>query len=346
MAKGKTLGINAKGKEIQAFSLKNKNGIELTILNIGGAVQSFKVPDKNGNLVDIVFGYENWKGYEANPSYMGVIVSRLVNRLSNGKVKISGKEYILQIDEDGLHMHSGGRGTFNQVFELIDYAPSKLTLKTTMKNLQDDLPGNMDIFVQYELTEDNKFVINYKAATDETTIFMPTYHGYFNLSGHQAKDLKNHMLQINADYYMVHDEVGLPTGEIKKVEKTAFDFKKPASVYDRLTGNYPELKTRNGYDNSFMLNDTGERHVATVSNTENGIYMECYTDQPVLQIYTSGYLEGVIGKDDNEYAKNSAICLETQHAPNSPNQPWLKSIELRPEETYQSTTTYKIGVNS
>jgi aldose 1-epimerase len=335
-------GKTKKGAAVELYTLTNKNGVVVKITNYGGIVTELHVPDKNGKSGDVVLGFKDLNDYLAGHPYFGAIIGRYGNRIAAGKFSIDGKEYTLATNNGPNHLHGGVKG-FDKVVWTAEPAKGKLKLTYSSKDGEEGYPGKLDSTVTYTLTDDNALRIDYVATTDKPTVVNLTNHSYFNLAGENAGSIEDHWLTINADHYLPVDEGSIPTGELKSVKGTPFDFTQPHKVGERIeqTGGKPV-----GYDHNYVLNrkagDKGMMLAARVKEPTSGRGMEVWTTEPGIQFYTGNYLdEKQTGKEGRPYKFRNGFCLETQHYPDSPNQPKFPSSVLRPGQTYKTTTVYK-----
>jgi len=343
-----SFGKTADGTEIQLFTLANAKGMKATISTYGGTLTSLLVPDKAGKVSDVVLGFDKAEGYlspefkKSNP-YFGALIGRYGNRIAKGKFTIDGKPYQVGLNNNGNSLHGGTVG-FNQKIWTAKPGTSvdgeTLTLTYLSKDGEEGYPGNLNVTVVYTLTADNALKIDYTATTDKATPVNLTNHAYFNLALGQSKDVLAHMVTIPADRYTVVDANLIPTGELKPVKDTPFDFTTPHAIGERIA------QVPGGYDHNWALNQaTGQHSAATVYEPTTGRTMEVTTDEPGVQFYTGNFLDGSLkGKDGIVYGKHAGFCLETQHFPDSPNQPKFPSTILKPGETYHTTTSYTFGV--
>ncbi len=331
------------GKPVFLYTLHNKNGIEVSISNYGGTVTKWMAPDKNGKKSSIVLGFDSLSGYLAKPPYFGALIGRYGNRIAKGKFKIDTSTYTLATNNGKNHLHGGLKGFDKVVWDAssVDSVPA-LTLNYTSKDGEEGYPGNLKVTVLYTLTDENELSIEYNAETDKTTPVNLTNHSYFNLTGDVNNNILNHVLMIKADYYTPVDTTLIPTGEIKAVKGTPFDFTVPTAIGSRISA------VKGGYDHNFVLNnkDASLNLVATVTDSISGRKLEVFTTEPGLQFYTGNFLDGSIKTSDGKpIQQHAAFCLETQHFPDSPNQPKFPSTLLKPGEKYHTVTKYKLSVN-
>jgi aldose 1-epimerase len=341
-------GKTVDGAEVQIFTLKNAHGLKATVSNYGGTLTSLLVPDKDGKMGDVILGFDDVSGYQSaafrksNP-YFGALIGRYGNRIAKGKFIIDGKTYQVGIN-NGVNTLHGGKIGFDQKVWQAEPGTSAdgPTLKLTYlsKDGEEGYPGNLQVTVTYTLTNDDALQIDYSATTDKTTPVNLTNHAYFNLSHGVQKDILKHEVTLPADHYTVVDAGLIPTGELKAVKGTPFDFTTPHAIGERIA------QVPGGYDHNWVLNTTTSQHsAASVYDPASGRTMEVTTDQPGVQFYTGNFLDGSLkGKGDTTYGQYAGFCLETQHFPDSPNQSAFPSTVLKPGETYHSVTSYRFGV--
>ncbi len=347
----KSFGKTPEGQPIDLYVLTNKSGAEVSITNYGGAVVSLKVPDRNGNLADVVLGYDNADGYVNDKSFFGALVGRYGNRIGHAQFALDGKTYTLAKNNGENSLHGGIKG-FNKAVWTAKIIPVKdgqsLELSYRSKDGEEGFPGNLKVSVIYTLTDSNALRIAYSATTDKKTVVNLTNHSYFNLGGQGSGDILGHQLMIQADKFTPVDAGLIPTGELRDVASTPFDFRKPAAIGARIDQDEEQLKLGGGYDHNFVLrpsNGAGEFLAARVVEPASGRVLEVWTTQPGVQFYTGNFLDGkTAGKGGVTYPHRSAFCLETQHYPDSPNQPKFPSVVLNPGERYHTITTYKFSV--
>lgn len=332
----------ADGKKVSLYTLTNNKGMEIKIANYGGTVTSWFAPDRNGNMADIVLGFDNLNDYLAGPPYFGALIGRYGNRIAKGTFTLDGATYTLATNNAPNHLHGGNKGFDKVVWDAeIDttQTPSVLRLSYLSKDGEEGYPGNLKAIVTYQLTDDNELVIHYEATTDKATPVNLTNHSYFNLTGDFNKTILDHTLMINADRYTPVDNTLIPTGELKAVTGTPFDFTKPEKIGSRID------QVPGGYDHNFVLtNQNGTLALAAVLyDSASGRKLETYTTEPGIQFYTGNFLDGSLkAPDGTPYNKHTGMCLETQHYPDSPNEPEFPSTILQPGATYSTTTKYKV----
>ncbi len=337
------------GKQVKLFTLKNENGLVAQISNYGGRVISLWTPDKKGNFDDIVLGYASLEGYlHSNEIYYGALIGRYGNRIGNGLFYLNDTVYKLAKNDNGMnHLHGGVTGFNAVVWDARQPDDHTLVLNYVSRDMEEGYPGKLEVEVKYTLTNDNELRIDYDATTDKPTPVNLTHHSFFNLNGAGSGTINNHILQINADYYTPVDSMLIPTGEIVPVEGTPMDFREPTAIGKRIDEDFEQLKFGKGYDHNWVLNKSGNglTFAASVVAPESGRTMEVYTNEPGLQFYSGNFLNSSdTGKDGKVYEHRSALCLETQHFPDSPNKPGFPSVILNPGEKYKSVCVYKFGV--
>jgi aldose 1-epimerase len=330
------------GKEVYEYILINANNIEVRVINYGGIITSLQVPDRNGVAEDIVLGYDSLNGYLKSSPYFGALVGRYANRIANGKFAIDGKEYSVAQNNNGQHLHGGIIG-FDKVFWNIDQLNSKtLKLVYTSRDMEEGYPGNLNVEVTYELTDANEFTISFKATTDKKTIVNLTQHSYFNLTGNAKRDILDHEVTIHADQFVPVNKFLIPTGELKDVSGTPFDFRKQTTIGLRTNENDQQLEVAGGYDHCWVLSSKdSSKHAATVYEPLSGRIIDVFTTEPGMQLYCGNFLDGSItGKQGIIYKHCYGFCLETEHFPDSPNHKSFPSTELSPGQVYRTKTTY------
>ncbi len=343
-------GKTKDNKKVDLYSFKNENGMQVDIINYGGIITSLKVPDKNGETEDIVLGYNKLEDYINENPYFGSIIGRYANRIAKGKFNLNGNQYTLATNNDENHLHGGDIGFDKVIWEAetkINSNSSSLILKYLSRDMEEGYPGNLYTTVTYKITNDNSVEIKYEAQTDKTTVINLTQHSYFNLSGDFNQSILNHKVKINSNQFLPVNKSLIPTGNKLNVSMTPFDFRNYKEIKRDINVDNLQLNYGNGYDHCWVLNDykNGYRLVASAFHEESGRLMEVYSDQPGLQFYTGNFLDGSLPqKEEGFYNFRSGFCMETQHFPNSPNQPDFPSVTLNPNEKYNSKTTYKFKI--
>lgn len=332
------------GKTVKLFTLRNKSGMAVEISNYGATLVSIHVPDKDGNDGNVLLGYDDIKGYYNGKSYFGCVVGRFANRIANATFKLDGKEYHLP-QNDGLNsLHGGVNSIDKQVWDA-RIMNDAIRLTTVIKDGENGYPGNVKLTVVYSLRSDNSLVIDYSASTDKTTVLNISNHAYFNLSGDPSKTIMDHEIKINADAFTPVDSMLIPTGEIKKVSGTAFDFLSFKKIGQDIDQPDQQLIYGKGYDHNFVLNTRdGKSPVVEVVEKISGRKMEVITNQPGVQFYTGNFLNGSEKGRGIAYQYRSGFCLETQQFPDAPNQSNFPSTVIKPSEVWKSQTTYKFSV--
>ena len=334
------------GKPTALYTLTNEKGMEVCITNFGGRIVSVMVPDKNGQMQDVVLGFDNIKDYfpENNASDFGAAIGRYANRINQGKITIDGTEYQLPQNNFGHCLHGGPTGWQYQVYECVEADSKHVKLLRVSPDGDNGFPGEVKAYVTYTLTDDNKIDIQYEATTTAPTVINMTNHSYFNLSGDPANhSIIQDILCINSNSYTPVDSTYMTTGEIVPVKNTPFDFTTPIYIFSYIDAKHEQIKNGNGYDHNWVLNTKGDisKLAALLYSEESGITMMVYTDEPGIQVYSGNFLDGTVtGKKGVTYQKRSAICLETQKYPDTPNKPEWPSALLRPGETYHSHTIF------
>lgn len=333
----------ANGHPVYLYTLTNSQGSTMKVTNYGARVTSLKVPDEEGNMVEVVLGFDNLQDYLDNHTYFGAIVGRYGNRIANGKFTLDGEQYSLIRNNADNHLHGGHKGFDQRVWRgeavKTSEGPS-VRLNYTSKDGEEGYPGNLEVTLVYTLTNENEFVFDIQATTDEATVVNLTNHNYYNLNGAKT-DAMDHELMINADRFTPIDEGLIPTGELRPVEGTPMDFTTPTKVGKRINDDYKQLENGAGYDHNYVLSGGGMDLAATAYSPMSGILMKVYTDQPGVQFYAGNFLDGsLVGHNETAYERRYAICLETQHFPDSPNHPNFPPTVLRPGEEYSTTTVF------
>jgi len=342
-------GIDQSGNTVEIFTLINTNGTQLKVTTLGAAITSFIIKDKNGVPKDVVLGYDKVEDYIKNPCYFGVIVGRCVNRISDAKVTINGVEYQLEANEGTWNAHSGSNGVSrrNWDVEAVDEEKNSITLKFFSAHLEQGFPGNMTMKVTYTLTEDDAVEISYEGVSDMDTVANLTNHSYFNLAGHDSGETGAQLLKLYAKAYTPVDPHSIiPTGEIRSVVGTPFDFTEFKAL-DRDLGEPDEqLICAEGYNHNFVNDNDGKvALIAEAKSEETGLHLYTYTDCPGVQLYAGRYIEEQLGKNGVMYGNHHGFCLETQYFPDAMNRPEFESPILRAGDVYRSVTVYRLAVD-
>jgi aldose 1-epimerase len=338
----KSFGQTMDGQPVDAFILENSRGMTVKLINYGAAVVSINVPDRNGSMADVVLGFDDMAGYQGDKNpHMGCCCGRYANRIAGARFTLDGIEYTLAANNGPNSLHGGWVGFDKKVWdaEIIDDA---VRMSLTSPDGEEGYPGTLQAAVTYRLNDENELRIDYMAETDAKTVINLTNHSYFNLAG--GGSVRDHVIRIHADRYTVLDDTSIPTGEIRDVAGTEMDLRIPTPI-----GKNIDAVQGLGYDHNYCLNRTVASELvlaASVSDPVSGRTLECWTTEPGLQFYTANHLNGVQGKGGAFYNKQEGFCLETQHWPDSPNQPEFPSTELAPGETYTQTCIYQFGVKT
>jgi len=335
------------GTAISLYTMTNSKGMKMSVMNYGGIIVSLMAPDKEGKMVDVVLGYDSLQAYVDRNPFFGALVGRYGNRIGKARFTLDGKVYELVKNNNGNHLHGGTKG-FDKVFWNIEEVSSTdgvaLKLSYVSKDMEEGYPGNLNTEIVYTLTDDNAVSFDYKATTDKKTIVNLTQHAYFNLNGGKT-DILSHEIALNADRFVPVDESLIPTGALASVENTPLDFRTPVVIGARINTDHEQLKFGKGYDHCWVINGEGFRMAAVVYDPLSGIEMTVHTTEPGVQFYTGNFLDGSLtGKNNVVYQQRTGFCLETQHFPDSPNQPNFPSVVLNPGEGYTSKTTFTFDV--
>jgi aldose 1-epimerase len=336
------------GRSIDLYTLTNSHGVEVRAMNYGGIIVSIRVPDRKGEFADIVLGHETLEGYIPNPPFLGAIVGRYANRIANGTFTLDGKKYDLPKNDGPNTLHGGVDKTFNKVVWDAEPLKGKAGVAFTYlsKDGEEGFPGNLKVKVTYTLTDENALVINYEATTDKATPINLSQHSYFNLGGEGSGDILNTELMLNADRFTPVDKTLIPTGELRPVKGTPFDFTTSTRMGARIDDTYDQMVLGHGYDHNFILNRKGDglTLAARAYEPTSGRVLEVSTTQPAVQFYTGNFLDGTVtGKHGHVYKRRNGFCLETQHYPDSPNHPDFPTTILKPGETFHSETVFKFS---
>lgn len=336
-------GITKSGETISEFTLTNPGGISVSVLSWGGVVRSITAPDSKGKNADVVLGFDSLAPYEERHPYFGTITGRYANRIAQGSFTLDGNTYTLAKNNGPNHLHGGIIGFDRKAWTTSTSSTSDsvtLILSYVSKDGEEGYPGEVDTRVIYTLFSDNSLSIEYTATTTKATPINLTNHSYFNLAGHDSGDVLRHTLTIEADRYVPVDETSIPLGPLASLERTPFDFRSPHPIGERIA------MVGIGYDHTYVLSNAPRplHFAARAEDPSSGRYVEIHTTEPGVQLYTGNYLDGSVkGKGGAAYHKHAGFCLETQHFPDSPNQPSYPSTILRPGETYTSKTVMSFG---
>ena len=346
-----SFGKTADGESVDIYTLKNHRGMQVKITNYGGIVVSLTAPDRNRKFADVVLGYNDLDSYLKPPfPYFGAIVGRYANRIAKGRFTLNGEEYKLAVNNGENTLHGGIKGFDKVVWKVKQVrttpAGPALFLTYLSKDGEEGYPGNLTVTVVYTLTNNNELKIDYTASTDKDTVTNLTHHSYFNLAGEGNGDILDHQLVLKANRFIPTDAGAIPTGELRNVAGTPFDFRAATAIGARINGDDEQLKLGKGYDHTWVINGRAGslRQAAIAYERKSGRVMEVWTTEPGVQFYTGNYLDGTItGKAGKPYPRRSGFCLETQHYPDSPNQPNFPTTTLKKGAVYRSTTIYRFS---
>jgi aldose 1-epimerase len=342
-------GKTEDGQSVDIYTLRNRDGIEARITNYGATLVSLRVPDRSGNFADIVLGYDNLEGYIGDKAYFGATVGRYSNRIAHGKFALNGTTYSLPLNNGPNTLHGGIKGFNKRVWTAEDSSganQARIEFRYLSKDGEEGFPGNLTVYVTYTLSDENSLRIDYIATTDKDTVVNLTNHSYFNLAGQGNGNILKHQLMLRADRFTPVDATLIPTGELRNVVTTPFDFTKAMAIGARIDQDYEQLKIAKGYDHNFVVNQHsgGLQSIAEVYEPTSGRVLEVSTTQPGVQFYTGNFLDGTVpGKGGKAYEYRSGFCLETQHFPDSPNHPDFPSTTLKPGQKFESTTVYRFS---
>jgi aldose 1-epimerase len=348
--KTEPLGKTKEGQAVDLYTFANANGLEVRAMTYGGIIASLKVPDRSGKLDDVALGFDSLDGYLAGHPYFGAIIGRYGNRIGKAKFTLDGVEYKLAANNGPNHLHGGIKGFDKVVWQAEPFDKKDsvgVVLTYTSPDGEEGYPGNLTVKVTYTLTDKNELIFDYHATTDKATPVNLTNHTYFNLAGPGRRDILGHDMMLNADHTTPTDSTLIPTGEIRSVAGTPFDFRKPTPIGARIDADDEQIKYGPGYDHNYVLNRKGEglALAARLVEPTTGRVMEVHTTEPGVQFYTGNFLDGTLtGKGGHVYKRRFGFCLETQHFPDSPNKPSFPSTILRPGKTYTSRTVYSFSV--
>lgn len=335
------------GKPTELYVLTNGKGMEVCVTNFGGRIVSVVVPDAQGQPKDVVLGFDSIQGYLGSDINFGAAIGRYGNRIANGRFTLDGQEYVLYQNNGTNCLHGGKVGYDRRMFDLVEKGDNYVKLGLLDPDGYESFPGNLKVVITYSIDEDNRLSLKYEGETDAPTVFNPTNHTYFNLNADGSKDILDCTLYINADLYTPTDEAQIPLGELAPVEGTVFDFTTAKALSVGLDDPADEqMKIGQGWDHNWVLNTKGDINVlaAELYSPETDIVMDVYTSEPGLQVYGGNFINGEKGKGGVNYVRRSAICLESQHYPDSPNKPEFPSTVLRPGEKFVSETIYAFSV--
>lgn len=336
------------GKPVDLYVLQNSHGMKVAITNYGGRLVSWITPDRDGRFDDIVLGFESLDEFRnAGSSSYGATIGRYANRIAQGRFTLDGQVYELDPNSPPNHIHGGRTGFYHRVFDAEQLSEQHLRLRYVSEDGEEGYPGRLVVQVFFELTDSNELRISYTATTDKPTVVNLTNHAFYNLRGSKLGPIDDHVLMVDADFYTPVDETAVPTGEVAPVQGTPFDFRSPTPLGLRQDEEVDQLVFVRGYDHNFVLNKPSEEALAlaaTLYEPESGRFMEVFTTEPGLQVYAGNFLSGAdVGKGGVAHAFRYGICLESQHFPDSPNQPHFPSTRLDPGELFHSVTVYRLS---
>lgn len=344
---GRNFRTEVDGKQTDLFVLTNKNGMEVCITNFGARIVSVLVPDKSGQMQDVVLGFDSVQDYITYPTDFGASIGRYANRINGGRFTLDGKEIQLPRNNFGHCLHGGPKGWQYKVYDAQRTDSASVTMTLHSPDGDEGFPGNVMAKVVFRLGDDNSIDITYEAETDKKTIINMTNHSYFNLSGDASRSIEDNLLYLNADAFTPVDSTFMTTGEIRPVSSTPMDFTTPKAIASDFDLADEQVKNGNGYDHNWVLNTKGDvsRVAARLVSPVTGIVLEVYTNEPGIQVYSGNFLDGSVkGKKGIVYQQRAAVCLETQHYPDSPNKKDWPSVELTPGQKYESHCVYKFSL--
>jgi aldose 1-epimerase len=341
----KDYGKTSDGQAVDLYTLSNANGMKAEIMTYGGALVSLTAPDRAGKFGDVLLGMDDVKGYETPVPYFGALIGRYGNRIGKAQFVLDGHTSKLPANDNGNTLHGGDKGFDKRVWTAKPGAGASLELSYVSKDGEEGFPGTLSTKVVYTLTDKNELKIDYTATTDKTTVANLTNHAYFNLAGPGEGTILAHEVTINADRYTPVDSTLIPTGELRAVKGTPFDFTKSTAIGARIDQSDEQLKFGRGYDHNWVLNKGtgGLTKAAEVHDPKSGRVMEVWTTEPGLQFYTGNFLDGTLKGKGKTFQHRGAFCMETQHYPDSPNKPSFPSTTLKPGQTYKTSTVYRFS---
>lgn len=337
------------GKQVKLFVLKNQKGMEVTVTNYGARILSWMVPDKKGLMEDVVLGFDSLDTYlTGNETYYGAAIGRYGNRIANGEFQLGDLKYKLAQNNGVNSLHGGINGFCRKVWDATPKGENELDFNLVSPDMDEGFPGELKVAMSYKLTNENELVIQYEAKCDKPTVINLTNHSFFNLHGAGNGTILDHQLTLNADLFTPIDSTLIPTGELAPVDNTPFDFRKATVIGERINSDHQQIKFGLGYDINYVLKKNADQATtlaASVYEPQSGRLLEVFTDQPGIQFYTGNFLDGKrAGKKGKSYGYRTGFCLETQHFPNSPNQPKFPTVELDPDQVYNHICIYKFSI--
>lgn len=344
-------GTTANGLPVDEYTLTNAHGMVVKIITYGGIITAVHVPDRDGSFANVILGFNNLADYESKSPYFSAITGRYANRIANARFTLGGVEYKVPVNDGINSLHGGLKGFDKQVWTAREISGDEIGLELSYlsKDGEEGYPGNLNVKVIYTLTNNNELRIDYRATTDKTTVANLTNHAYFNLKGEGTGSIYDHIVTLNADRYTPVDENLIPTGELAPVDGTPFDFRQPKAILNDIRSGHPQIVRGRGYDHNFVLNFTDRTQpglAAYVAEPVSGRTLEVLTTEPGIQLYTGNFIDAtLVGSSGAVYRQGDGFCLETQHFPDSPNQPSFPSTTLQPGAVYQTTTIFKFGIS-
>jgi aldose 1-epimerase len=341
-------GTTVDGAPVEEYTLTNASGMEVKVITYGGIITSIRVPDRGGVFANVALGFDNLAAYEKSNPYFGAITGRYANRIAGASFTLDGETYMLAANDGPNSLHGGLKAFDKQVWTVTDSSAHSLTLNHLSPDNDEGYPGNLDVTVAYTLNDDNGLQITYTATTDKPTVINLTDHSLFNLAGEGSGSIHDHLMMINADRYTPVDATAIPTGELAPVAGTPFDFRLPKLIAAGQRSKHVQIVRGHGYDHNFVLNRADDHSsvlAARAYEPQSGRWLEVWTTEPGIQFYCGNFLDAtLVGTSGRLYRQSDGFALETQHFPDSPNQPDFPSTVLRPGDTYATTTVYKFGV--
>jgi len=340
-------GVLPDGQQVTAFTLTNRQGMQVKVLDFGAIISEIHVPDRDGTFADVVLGFDRLEPYLHNSAFLGAVIGRYGNRIAAGRFSLDGKEYQLAVNNPPNHLHGGNQGFHEVMWQAVPFANDDavgITFTRSSPDGEDGYPGKLDVTLTYELDNDNALSLRYHAVTDQATPVNLTNHSYFNLAGQGT--ILGHALSINADRYLPVDAGSIPTGELADVSGTPFDLRQSTVIGDNIALPHEQLRIGRGYDHNFVLNQQLGQTLtlaAMLREPQSGRVMQVYTQEPGIQFYSGNFLDGTQHGKQSAIAYRGALCLETQHFPDSPNQSHFPNTILRPGEVYQTETVYRFS---
>ncbi len=334
----KHFGTTKDGQEVKLFTIGNGK-FDVEVINFGAAIKAIRTTDLSGFTVDTVLGFDTLAEYEVNNPYLGVTVGRYANRIADGSFKVEGKEFKLAVNNGPNALHGGLQGFSHKVWLAEVVGERSVEMTYISADGEEGYPGNLTVKVKFTVTGDNALEITYKAETDQPTVINLTNHSYFNLDGEGS--ILDHIVKINSDKFLPTDDTNIPTGELRPVDGTPFDFRNPTAIGAKINEADEQLKVGNGYDHNYIIDGNLNEFQAEAWSEKSGIKLEMSTTEPGVQLYTGNYLQNTPGKGGAVYADRTGFCFETQHWPDSPNRPEFPSTELQPGKPFKSTTIYR-----